>query len=44
VAKIKPGRILFEVDGVDVETAKEAMRLGAAKLSIATRFVARMHG
>ena len=42
VAKIKPGRILFEVDGVDLETAKEAMRLGAAKLSIATKFVARM--
>ena len=41
VAKIKPGRILFEVDGVDVATAKEAMRLGAAKLSIATKFVAR---
>ncbi|HTK79911.1 MAG TPA: 50S ribosomal protein L16 [Rhizomicrobium sp.] len=44
VAKVKPGRILFEVDGVDVETAKEAMRLGAAKLSVATRFVARAHG
>jgi len=44
VAKIKPGRILFEVDGVDVNTAKEAMRLGAAKLSISTRFVARAHG
>src|SRR5437762_6408034 len=44
VAKVKPGRILFEVDGVDVETAKEAMRLGAAKLSVATRFVARPHG
>ena len=44
VAKIKPGRILFEVDGVDVDTAKEAMRLGAAKLSIATKFVARLHG
>jgi len=43
VAKVKPGRILFEVDGVDVETAKEAMRLGAAKLSVATRFVARAH-
>ena len=42
VAKIKPGRILFEVDGVDLPTAKEAMRLGAAKLSIATKFVARM--
>ncbi len=42
VAKIKPGRILFEVDGVDLATAKEAMRLGAAKLSIATKFIARM--
>ena len=42
VAKIKPGRILFEVDGVDLPTAKEAMRLGAAKLSIATKFVARI--
>ncbi|MGB8603001.1 MAG: 50S ribosomal protein L16 [Rhizomicrobium sp.] len=41
VAKIKPGRILFEIDGVDLVTAKEAMRLGAAKLSIATKFVAR---
>jgi large subunit ribosomal protein L16 len=44
VAKIKPGRILFEVDGVDYDTAKEAMRLGAAKLSIATKFVARLGG
>jgi len=41
VAKVKPGRILFEIDGVDLTTAKEAMRLGAAKLSIATKFVAR---
>ena len=41
VAKIKPGRILFEIDGVDEATAKEAMRLGAAKLSVATKFVAR---
>src|ERR1700709_2444363 len=41
VAKIKPGRILFEIDGVDSETAKEALRLGASKLSIATKFVAR---
>jgi len=41
VAKVKPGRILFEVDGVDLATAREAMRLGAAKLSVATRFVAR---
>jgi large subunit ribosomal protein L16 len=42
VAKVKPGRILFEIDGVDIETAREAMRLGQAKLSIATKFVARM--
>jgi len=41
VAKIKPGRILFEVDGVDTATAKEALRLGAAKLSILTKFIAR---
>ena len=42
VAKIKPGRILFEVDGVPVEVAKEAMELAAAKLSIATKFVSRL--
>ena len=40
VVRIHPGRILFEIDGVDLETAKEAMRLGQAKLSIATKFVA----
>ena len=40
-ARVKPGRILFEIDGVDLATAKEAMRLGQAKLSIATKFVAR---
>src|SRR6187549_3858393 len=39
VAKVKPGCILFEIDGVDLATAKEAMRLGQAKLSIATKFV-----
>jgi len=42
VVRVKPGRILFEVDGVDEATAKEAMRLGAAKLSIATKFIARL--
>ena len=42
VAKIKPGRILFEVDGVDIATAQEAMRLAAGKLPIATKFVARL--
>src|SRR5436189_4771208 len=34
VARVKPGRILFEVDGVSVETAKEALALAAAKLPI----------
>ena len=41
VAVVKPGKILFEIDGVDLATAKEAMRLGQAKLSIATKFVTR---
>ncbi len=41
-ARVKPGRIMFEVDGVDEETAREAMRLAAAKLPIKTRFVARI--
>src|SRR3984893_16526586 len=40
VAKIKPGRVLFEVDGVDEATAREAMRLGAGKLRVATKFIA----
>ena len=40
--RVKPGRIMFEVDGVDEETAREAMRLAAAKLPIRTRFVARI--
>jgi large subunit ribosomal protein L16 len=42
VAKIKPGRILFEIDGVDHDTAKEALRLGASKLSIHTKFISRV--
>ncbi len=41
-ARVKPGRILFEVDGVDEVTAREAMRLAAAKLPVRTRFVARI--
>ena len=41
VARVAPGRIMFEIDGVDLATAKEAMRLGQAKLSIATKFVSR---
>jgi large subunit ribosomal protein L16 len=42
VARVKPGRIIFEVDGVSVEIAKEALTLAAAKLPIKTRFVARI--
>ena len=39
---MKPGRILFEVDGVPVEVAKEALALAAAKLPIKTRFIERI--
>jgi large subunit ribosomal protein L16 len=41
-ARVAPGRIMFEVDGVTEETAREALRLGAAKLPIRTRIVARI--
>lgn|SRR5512145_2112822 len=41
VARISPGRILFEAEGVSLEIAKEALRLGAQKLPIATKFVVR---
>src|SRR5690348_7240750 len=42
VARVKPGRILFEIDGVPIQLAKEALALAAAKLPIKTRFVARI--
>jgi large subunit ribosomal protein L16 len=42
VCRIKPGRVLFEVDGVSAQIAKEALTLAAAKLPIKTRFVARI--
>ena len=41
-AKVKPGRIMFEIDGVSQEIAKEALTLAAAKLPIKTRFVERI--
>ncbi len=41
VAVVKPGRVLFEMEGVDEATAREAMRLAAHKLPIRTRFVRR---
>jgi len=41
VATVKPGRIMFECDGVPFEVAKEAMRLAAQKLPVKTKFVVR---
>src|SRR5258706_1257599 len=41
VAFVKPGRVMFEMAGVDLATAKEAMTLAAHKLPIHTRFVSR---
>lgn len=41
VAIVNPGRILFEAEGVPLEIAKEALRLGAQKLPIATKFILR---
>jgi large subunit ribosomal protein L16 len=41
VAVVKPGRIIFELDGVNSEVAKEALRLAAQKLPVKTRFVTR---
>ena len=38
-ATVKPGRVLFECEGVDFETAKEALRLAAQKLPIKTKFI-----
>jgi large subunit ribosomal protein L16 len=42
VARVKPGRIIFEIDGVPVALAREALALAAAKLPIKTRFVERI--
>ena len=41
VAPIQPGRMLYEIEGVDETTAREAFRLAAAKLSVQTQFVTR---
>ncbi len=40
-AKVKPGRVMFEIDGVSEPVAKEALRLAAMKLSVKCRFVQR---
>jgi large subunit ribosomal protein L16 len=42
VARVAPGRIMFEIDGVSPELAKEALTLGAAKLPIKAKFVTRI--
>ena len=42
VARVKPGRILFEIDGVPLALAREALELAAAKLPIKTRFIERI--
>ncbi|HMU69654.1 MAG TPA: 50S ribosomal protein L16 [Chitinophagales bacterium] len=41
VAVVKPGRIMFEAEGVPLDTAREAMRLAAGKLPVKTKFVVR---
>ncbi len=41
-AKVKPGRIMFEIDGVSDAVAREALRLGAAKLPLKTKIVQRL--
>ena len=41
-ARVKPGRVMFEVDGVSKVIAQEALQLAAAKLPIKTRFIARL--
>ncbi len=43
MCRVKPGRVMFELDGVDEAIAREAIRLGAAKLSIPVKFVQRLH-
>jgi large subunit ribosomal protein L16 len=42
VCRVKPGRILFEVDGIPIAVAKEALGLAAAKLPVKTRFIERI--
>jgi large subunit ribosomal protein L16 len=42
VVRVKPGRILFEVDGIPIGVAKEALALAAAKLPVKTRFIERI--
>ncbi|MBR2922088.1 MAG: 50S ribosomal protein L16 [Alphaproteobacteria bacterium] len=43
VARVKPGRVLFECSGIDEDTARRALALGAAKLPIKTKFVKKLN-
>ena len=43
-SRVAPGRIMFEVDGVPEDVARESLRLGAAKLSVRTKIVSRVEG
>ena len=43
-ARVAPGRIMFEIDGVPETVARESLRLGAAKLSVRTKIVSRIEG
>jgi large subunit ribosomal protein L16 len=42
ICRVKPGRIMFEIDGIPEETAREALTLGAAKLPIKTKIITRL--
>ena len=44
VCRVKPGRIMFEVDGVTEKTARQAFELASAKLSVKTKFIMRLAG
>ena len=44
VAVVKPGRVMFEIEGIDLETAKKAFALAAAKLPVKSKFIVRQHG
>ncbi|MBX3428825.1 MAG: 50S ribosomal protein L16 [Hyphomonadaceae bacterium] len=43
-ARVAPGRIMFEIDGVPEAVARESLRLGAAKLSVRTKIISRIEG
>ena len=44
VCRVKPGRIMFEIDGVPIDVARRAMELAAAKLPLRTKFITRLTG